>query len=203
MIRLLVGLLAALPFVALGPGVSAAATFSFSVGCSQVVVGPVTVLDTTATPFTGSIDLTLNVPVTVALLPTANLIRRDNPSAPAGTSTGTLSCSLTFGGVTVPFTRSLSLTVGASGTGDMTVGPALVTINFGPTVGVVTLSAPSFTTIGYDRTIPIIAIPLAINTTAILTLPSIPTLSTWATIVLVGVMLGAGLVFLRRRPRLV
>ena len=85
----------------------------------------------------------------------------------------------------------------------MTVGPALVTVNLGPTVGVVTLSAPSVTTIGYEPTIPIIASPLLNNTTAILTLPSIPTLSTWATIVLVGVMLGAGLVFLRRRPRLV
>ena len=198
MIRLLLGLLAASSLVALGPGVSSAATFSWSVACSETVVGPVTVL---AVNFDGTVDLTLGAPVTVALLPTANLLRRDDLNAPAGVSTGVLSCSLTFGGVTVPLTRSLSLTIDALGHGEMTVGAVSVFVNLGPSVGTVTLSAPTVTTVGFDRSIPIIVVPLLINTTVLLTIPSIPTLSTWAMIVLVVAMLGAGLVFLRRRPR--
>ena len=201
MIRLLLGLLASSSFVALSPSVSSAVTFNWTTGCDQVVLGPVTVLST-AGAFNGTVDLTLNVPATVALLPTANLIKRDNPAAPPGTHTGVLSCSLTFGGVTVPFTRSLTLVIGAAGTGDLTVGPASVSVNLGSTVGIVTLSAPSVTTIGYDPAIPIIVVPLLNNTTAVLTLPpGVPTLSTWAMMVLVMAMLGAGLVFLRRGPR--
>lgn len=200
MIRLLLGLLAVSSFVALSPNVSSAVTFNWSTGCSQTVLGPVTILDTLSTPLTGSVDLTVGVPITVALLPTANLIRRDNPAAPPGTHTGVLSCSLTFGGVTVPFTRSVTLVIGASGTGDVTVGPVTVFVNLG-SVGIVTLSAPSFTSIGYDPAIPIIVVPLVNNTTVLLSPPSIPTLSTWAMMVLVMAMLGAGLVFLRRGPR--
>lgn len=200
MIRLLLGLLAASSFVVLSPGVSSAVTFSWTTGCDEVVVGPVTVLST-AGGFNGTVDLTLNVPVTVALLPIANLIRRDNPAAPPGTHTGVLSCSLTFGGVTVSFTRSLTLVINAAGNGDLTVGAVSVFVNLGPTVGTVVLSAPSFTSIAYDPTIPIIAIPLPNNTTVLLSAPGIPTLSTWAMIVLVAAMLGAGLVFLRRGPR--
>jgi IPTL-CTERM motif len=198
MIRLLLGLLVAVSCVALAPNVSSAVTFTWTVDCAQVVVGPVTVLPVN---FNGTVDLTLNVPATIALLPTANLIRRDNPAAPPGTHTGVLSCTLTFGGVTVPFTRSLTLVIGAGGTGDMTVGPVSVFVNLGPTAGTVTLSAPSFTTIGYDPGIPIIVVPLVNNTTALLSPPGIPTLSTWAMMVLVMAMLGAGLVFLRRVQR--
>lgn len=199
MVRLLVGLLAAaVSVLGLGTAVSSAATFSWTVDCAEVVVGPVTVL---AVNFTGSVDLTPGVPVTVALLPTANLMRRDNPAAPPGTHIGVLSCTLTFGGVTVPFTRDLTLVIGPSGTGDMTVGPASVAVTLGPNVGVVSLTAPSVTTVGYDPTIPIIVVPLIANTTVVLGAPTIPTLSTWAMMALVALMLGSGLLFLRRGLR--
>jgi hypothetical protein len=195
MARLLLGLLAVSSVLTLGTTVSSAATFSWTVSCSEVVVGPVTVL---ATTFSGTVDLTEGVPVTVALLPTANLMRNDNPSAPAGTHTGVLSCSLTFGGVTVPFTRSLTLTIGSTGNGDMTVGPVSILVNLGPSVGVVSLSAPIFTSVGYASNIPIIVVPLAANTTVLLSPAAIPTLSAWAMMALVVVMLGSGLLFLRR-----
>ena len=198
MIRLLLGLLVALSCLALGPSASSAVTFSWTTGCDQTVVGPVTVLST-AGLFTGTVDLTVGVPVTIALLPTANVIQNNNPAAPAGTHTGTLSCSLTLGGVTVPFTRSLTLTIDATGNGNMTVGPVSVFVNLGATVGVVTLSAPAVTTIGYISNTPLIGIPLFANTTVLLSPPGIPTLSTWAMMVLVAAMLGVGLVFLRRR----
>ena len=202
MLRLLLGILIASPLLGLGATASSAATFSWTVDCptTDTVVGPVTVLQVT---FPGTVDLTPGVATTVALLPTANLIRNDNPSAPAGTHTGTLSCSLTFGGVTVPFTRSLTLTIGATGNGDMTAGPVSILVNLGPTVGVVSLSAPTFTSIGYASNIPIIVVPLAANTTVLLQAPAaIPTLSIWAMLALVAVMLGSGLVFLRRGVRL-
>ena len=182
--------------ISLGAGASSAQAFDWAVDCpNDTVVGPVTVL---AVNFTGSVSLTPNVPVTVALLPTANIIRRDNPASPPGTFTGTLQCTLTFGGVTVPFTRPLTLVVGASGSGDMTVGAVTISVNLGP-LGVVTLSAPQFTTLGYDPTIPIIVVPLVANTTVLLTPPPIPTLSTWGMLLMVALVLGAGLLFLRRR----
>ena len=185
-----------LALLALSPTDARAATFSWTVNCpTDTVVGPVTVL---AVNFTGSVTVTPNVPVTVALLPTANLIRRDNPASPPGTFTGTLQCTLTFGGVTVPFTRSLTLVVGASGSGDMTVGAVTVSVNLGP-LGVVTLSAPAFTSIGYDPTIPIIVVPLIANTTVLLTPPPIPTLSTWGMLLMVAALVALGLLFLRRR----
>jgi hypothetical protein len=184
-----------LALLALSPAAARADTFSSTVSCpTDTVVGPVTVL---AINLTGSVTVTPNVPVTVALLPTANLQRRDNPASPPGTFTGTLQCTLTLGGVTVPFTRSLTLVVGASGTGDMTVGAVTVTVNLG-SLGVVTLSAPQFTTLGYDPTIPIIVVPLVANTTVLLTPPPIPTLSTWGMLLMVALMVGAGLLFLRR-----
>lgn len=188
--------IAALTLVVLGAGAATAQTFSWTVDCpTDTVVGPVTVL---AVDFAGSVTVTPNVPVTVALLPTANLLRRDDPASPPGTFTGTLQCTLTFGGVTVPFTRSLTLVVGASGSGDMTVGAVTISVNLGP-LGVVTLSAPAVTTIGYDPTIPIIVVPLIANTTVLLTPPPIPTLSTWGMLLMVALVLGAGLLFLRRR----
>jgi IPTL-CTERM motif len=195
MVRWLLGLLAMSSFLTLDPAVSSAATFSWTVSCSETVVGPVTVL---ALNLSGSVNVTEGVPVTVALLPTANIMRNDNPSAPAGTHTGTLSCSLTFGGVTVPFTRSLTLTIDSTGNGDMTVGPVSIIVNLGPSLGVLSLSAPVFTTVGYVSNVPIIVVPLAANTTVLLAPPAIPTLSTWAMMALVAVMLGTGVLFLRR-----
>jgi hypothetical protein len=188
--------IAAVALIGLGAGAASAAAFNWTVDCpNDTVVGPVTVL---ALNLTGSVTVTPNVPVTVALLPTANIIRRDNPASPPGTFTGTLQCTLTFGGVTVPFTRPLTLVVGASGSGDMTVGAVTTAENLGP-LGVVTLSAPQFTTLGYDPTIPIIVVPLVANTTVLLTPPPIPTLSTWGMLLMVALVLGAGLLFLRRR----
>lgn len=196
MVRLLVGLLAVASLVALAPAPSSAATFAWTVDCAEVVVGPVTVL---AVNFAGSVDVVAGVPVTVGLLPTANLIRRDNPAALPGTYVGVLSCNLTFGGVTVPFTRTLTLVIGPSGNGDMTVGAVSISLSLGPGLETVTLSAPAFTSVGYDSTIPIIVVPLANNTTVVLGAPAIPTLSTWAMMALVAAMLAIGLVFVRRR----
>ena len=191
-----IGAIIALAVIGAGAAPADAATFSWTVDCpNNTVVGPVTVLPVN---FTGSVNLTPNVSLVTALLPGANIIRRDNPAAPPGVSTGTLQCTLTFGGVTVPFTRSLSLEVFASGSGDMTVGAVTVAVNLGP-LGVVTLSAPQFTTAGYAPTIPIIAVPLLLNTTALLTPPPIPTLSAWGLLLMVAVMLGARLLFVRRR----
>ena len=92
----------------------------------------------------------------------------------------------------------MTLTIDATGNGNMAVGAVSVVVNLGA-LGVVTLSAPAVTTIGYISNTPLIAIPLFTNTTVLLAAPGIPTLSTWAMVVLVAVMLGAGLVFLRRR----
>ena len=186
----------ALALVVVGATPAAAATFDWEVSCpNDTAVGPVTVL---AIDFTGSVTVSPGAPVTVALLPTANLMRRDNPAAPPGVHTATLQCTLTFGGITIPFERSLTLEIVPGGTGTMTVGAVSVLVNLGAQ-GVVTLSAPVVSTLGYDATIPIIVVPLLINTTVLLSPPSIPTLSTWGMLLMVAVMLGAGLLFARRR----
>ena len=148
-------------------------------------------------------DVTQNVPVTVALLPQAILIRQDNNAAAQGTSTGTASCTLTFGGVTVPFTQSFSLAVppaGPTGSGNITIGAVSVIVNLGQQ-GQVTVSSPGFQHFGFDRTFPngfLLGTPVPAITTVLLTPASIPTLSTVGFMVMLAVLLGSGLVFLRR-----
>ena len=64
--------------IALSPTAASAVTFSWTVSCpTDTVVGPITVL-ALIPPISGTVDVTQNVPVTVALLPQAILIRQDN-----------------------------------------------------------------------------------------------------------------------------
>ena len=191
-----------LALLALSPTIASAVTFNWSVDCpTDVVLGPITVK---AITFAGTVDAQLNVPVTLALLPSANLIIQNNNAAPQGTFTGTVSCTLTFGGVTVPFTQSLTLEVppaGPTGFGNITISATSVIVNLG-LQGVVTVSAPLVVHLGFDRTFPngfILAVPFLINTTVLLTLPTVPTLSTWAWMLMLAVLLGSALFFLRRR----
>ena len=190
-----------LALLALSPTVASAVTFNWSVNCpTDVVLGPITVK---ALTFAGTVDAPLNVPVTLALLPSANLIIQNNNAAAQGTFTGTVSCTLTFGGVTVPFTQSLSLEVppaGPTGSGNITIGATSVVVNLGQQ-GVVTVSAPVVQHLGFDRTFPngfILAVPFPGNTTVLLTPPPIPTLSTWAWMVMLALLLGSALFVLRR-----
>ena len=186
-----------LALLALSPTAARAATFSYSVSCptADTVVGPIKVL---ATTIPGTVNLTPNVPVTVGLLPHANIIVITTATPVPGTSTGTLSCTLTLGGVTVSFTRSFTFVVPATGPGTMTVGAVSVVVNLGPQ-GVVSLSAPDFQfTVDFTLVNVPIVIPLFSNTTVLLTPPGIPTLSTWAWMIMLAVLLGSALVFLRR-----
>ena len=190
-----------LALIALSSTMAGAATFNWAVLCpTDTVVGPVTVSKLTPA-FSGTVDLTVNVPVTLALFPTAIvIIMNDNAAAP-GIYTGTLSCTLTFGGVIVPFTRSYSLEVTAGPLGTLTVGAATALVNLGPQ-GLVTLSAPVSSIAGaFNRTFPNgfpLGIPIPSDTTALLTLPTVPTLSTWAWMLMLAVLLGSALIFLRR-----
>ena len=191
-----------LALLALSPAAARAATFSWTVDCpTDTVVGPITVK---AITFSGTVNAQPNVPVTLALLPSANLIIQNNNAAAQGTFTGTVSCTLTFGGVAVPFTQSLSLDVppaGPTGSGNLTFGAISVVVNLGPQ-GVVAVSAPGGQHLGFDRTFPngfILAVPFLANTTVLLTPPPIPTLSTWAWMVMLALLLGSALVYLRRR----
>ena len=195
---LMVGISTAL--LALAPATAAEAqTFSWTVNCPVIVVGPVTVL---ANNYSGTVALTANTPVTIALLPTNQITQVNNPAAAAGTFTGSGTCTLTFGGVTVPFTLSFSLN---TGNGQMTTAAISVVVNLG-SLGTVSISAPATVTIGFDKNlIPngIIAVPLNANTTVLLTPSPIPTLSTWAWMILLALLLGSALVFLQRRARAV
>jgi uncharacterized protein (TIGR03437 family) len=103
----------------------------------------------------------------VALLPTNQLTIVDNKQASPGTYTATLTCVLVLNGVSVNFSRSLSLTVTSpTANGTMTVGATAFSVNLGQQ-GIVDLSAPSVSTLGYGNT-GVILVPYAINTTAFL-----------------------------------
>ena len=187
--------------IALGATAAGAVTFSWTINCpTDTVVGPVTVI---AITYSGTVDATQNVPVTVFLLPQANVIVMNNNAAAQGTYTGTVSCTLTFGGVTVPFTQSLSLEVpaaGPTGSGNITTSAVSVIVNLG-SQGQVTVSAPVNQHLGFDRTFPngfVLGIPVNTITTVLLTAASVPTLSTVGFMVMLAVLLGSALVFIRR-----
>ena len=81
----------------------------------------------------------------------------------------------------------------------MTVGAVSMVVNLGPQ-GVVSLSAPDFQfTVDFTLVNVPIVFPLFANTTVLLAAPGIPTLSTWAWMVMLALLLGSALVFLRRR----
>jgi hypothetical protein len=90
--------------------VSAQTNFNYSVNCAQATVGPIT-LDSGGLSSSGSVNLTPNVVSggTILGLPT-NITTNSNTVA-SGIFNGTLACSVTFGGVTVNYTRALVLTV--------------------------------------------------------------------------------------------
>jgi hypothetical protein len=190
-----------LALIALSSTAASAATFNWAVNCpTDAVVGPITLKGSNVV-LSGTVDVTSNVPVTAQpILSTAIVIITTNNAAAPGVYTGTLSCTVTFGGVTVPFTRSLSLEVTAGPTGILTYGAVTVLVNLGPE-GLVTLSAPLRQVIAFNRTLPNglpIGFPSVTDTTVLLTLPTVPTLSTWAWMLMLAVLLGSALFFLRR-----
>ena len=157
-----------LAFLALTSAAARAATFNYSISCPQTIIGPVTVL---AFSPSGSVTLAPYTASTVGLLPTNNITRVDNNAAAVGIYGGTLSCSLTFGGVTVNFARSLSLNVtNSASTGLMTTGATSFTVDLGAQ-GKVDFSVPSTVTVGYDGQLVnggIIIVPIIVNTTLLL-----------------------------------
>ena len=190
-------------FIVLNASTTSAAPFSLTVDCPTTVVGPVTVLNQTIGQ---AVNLTLNVPSTVGILPINALTRIDDNAAAPGIYTGTLSCTFTANSVTVPFTRSFSLEVppaGPTGTGLMTTGAVSFSVNLGPENGVLRVSAPVDQHPGFDRALPnggTLLVPFAQDTMLLLTQdPSqIPTLSAWGVMTMLAVLLGLGLLFLRR-----
>lgn len=204
--RCLRGVLA-LTFLQLGTALASAQTVNWTVTCTpDAVVGPVTVLATQSTPYSGTVTLTPGTPSTVALLPTNNVTRQDDSAAAAGTYTGVLACTLTLGGVTVPFTRSLSLDVppaGPSGTGTMTTGATSFTVDLGAP-GLVNVSVPAGSTLGFNRALVnggVIIVPLVIDTTLLLAAP-VP-LPLWSLVLSFAAMILVGSLIARRRWRTV
>jgi hypothetical protein len=130
-----------------------AATFSYSVNCPAVSIGPDTIFAVNGGIFSGAITLTPNVLDTADfIIPTnqVNTLVRNNSTA---TFTGTLSCTLIFGGVTQNFTRAITLQINVPGSGALqeshffTFSAVAFTLNLGAQ-GMVDVSAPSITTTG-------------------------------------------------------
>ena len=201
--RLILRNLSAFALFTLSAGVTSAATFSWTVNCpANAVVGPVTVL---ALTYSGSVTLTQGVSSTVDLiLPLNDLTQEDNNAALQGTYSGLLVCTLTLGGVTVPFTRSFSLNVpppGPTGSGTMTTAAVSLVVDLGAQ-GTVNVSAPVALSKGFDRALingGIIIVPQQL-TTLLLTqaaISAVPTLSGWGLTALLGSLLGSGLLLLR------
>ena len=140
--------------------VASAAVVDFTAECTQVVLGPITLLDTTGIGLGGTLDLTPNVAAAGEVVINQPFIFQQNSNAVmSGTFMGTLSCTLTMDGVMVAYTRPLTLAISTSspcGTpgvaaGCLTIGapsPAL-TVSLGAR-GTVHVTAPSRMTLGYD-----------------------------------------------------
>src|SRR5262249_44857288 len=125
--------------------------------------------------------LTPNVAATGLVVVSIGSIRQVNDhSVTSGTFTGTLSCTLTIGGVAVPYSRSLSLTIGLPPTpcsspgragGCLTSGAATVDVPLDPTLGSVHVSGPERVDLGYDASLVnggIIVVPGELGDTALL-----------------------------------
>ncbi|HYL77763.1 MAG TPA: hypothetical protein VEU96_26345 [Bryobacteraceae bacterium] len=100
-----------LPTFVLCAGVSSAATFSYSISCSALTIGPDQIQ---AYSQSGSVNLVpnvANVSNTVDFFNGSTNVFRNNASA---TFNGTLPCSFTLGGVTVSANRGFSLVVAFS-----------------------------------------------------------------------------------------
>jgi hypothetical protein len=195
--------------------VSAQTTFNYSVTCTGVTIGPIAVDSFSPGSTSGSVTLTPNVLFNSSALAilsfSANVVNVSN-TVTSGSFSGLLPCMLTFGGVTVNFTRPLSLTVTPSGTncgaegfagGCLTFGAATATVNLGAQ-GTVVISA-SFTLVagGYDASkgigIPRPVTPVPFDT-ALLTPVAPPATPLPPTFVLVLTGLaGAGLYQVRRK----
>src|SRR5215471_5133436 len=172
--------LCASALLVLTSALAGAQTFTYSVTCSQVTIGPVTVLAYNSGPQT--VSLTPNSTLVTALLPVNNSTRIDNSAAPVATFNATLPCSITFSGIPQAFSRSLTLNTGS---GQMTIGAASFAINLG-LQGNVNFSVPSDVTIGFDSSQPngtVLAIPLIADTSILLTSLAAPTgvpMSPWS-----------------------
>src|SRR5215467_11546483 len=157
-----------------------AQTFTYSVACSQVTIGPVTVLAYNSGPQT--VALTPGSTLITALLPVNNSTRIDNNAAPPASFGGTLACNMTFSGIPVAFSRSLALTTSP---GQMTIGATSFNVNLG-LQGTVNFSVPSDVTIGFDSSQPngtVLTIPLIADTSILLTGLAAPTgvpMSPWS-----------------------
>jgi hypothetical protein len=145
--------------VLLFSAISSAATFNYSLTCAQATVGPITI-SADSVPLTGSVTLTPGVLATGLNIISEGQVQITNSYPTSGNFSGTRSCALTFGGVTVNFTRSYSLAVATSVAGEnctptgfagscLTWAPVSVTVNLGAQ-GTVVISAPALTTDGFD-----------------------------------------------------
>jgi hypothetical protein len=194
--------------------ISSAATFNYTITCNSPTVGPISV-DSFTGPFTdsGSVTLTPNVTATgLALLNDAWNTVTVNNTVTSGTFTGTLSCAITLGGVTVNYSRPLSLAVTPAGGGGcatasfaggcLTIGAVSVTVNLGAQ-GTVVITAPATVNIGYQANLVvgggIVAGASATDTALLTPAPPGTPLPTSFVLLLTG-LLGAGLYRLRRKP---
>jgi hypothetical protein len=147
------------------------------------------------------VSLTPGSTLVTALLPVNNSTRIDNNAAPSATFNGTLSCSITFAGVTQAFTRSLNL---PTNPGQLTTGPAAFNVNLG-LQGNVSFSVPSDVTIGFDSSQPngtVLNIPLIADTSVLLTGAAVaPTgvpMSAWSLATVFVGLVGLGLYAMRQ-----
>lgn len=159
---------------------AAAETFDYAVACNEVALGPITIFGTDAFPLTGTLDLTPNVASTdLNVLTTGSIQSMNDVTVTSGTFTGIRSCTLTLGGVSVGYTRSLSLTVAVGGPcaqpgkagGCLVTGAVSVEVALPTAVGRVTVSAPISTVLGYDSQLVqggIVIVPGALVDTAAL-----------------------------------
>ena len=194
--------------------VSAQTNFLYSVTCTAVTVGPIAIDSSIRSAAGGGLTLTPNVTFngigTILSIP-LTIVNVSN-TVTSGSFSGLRPCTLTFGGVTVNFTRLLSLNVTPSGVncgaegfagGCLTWGPTTVSVDLGAQ-GTVLLSAGSFVNAGgYDASRGI-GVPLTVPgspfDTALLTPappPGTPLPPTFV-LVLTG-LAGVGLYELRRK----
>jgi hypothetical protein len=147
--------------VLLGSAVSAQ-TFNYSVTCSQTTLGPVNVAYLGGSG-SGNVTLTPNVPSTgLSILSIGENDQSNSFTVTSGNFSGSLPCVLTFGGVSVNYTRPISLAISPNpGPGStnctppgfagscLTLGAVSVTVNLGAQ-GTVVITAPVEVVDGYD-----------------------------------------------------
>jgi hypothetical protein len=196
--------------------VSNAATFNYTVSCNQTTLGPSTI-DLGGLSNSGSVTLTPGVTSNNLSILNFGLANRvDNNTVTSGTFTGTQSCSLTFGGVTVNFSRSLNMTINPAGSGGcaltsfaggcVTVGAVAVTVNLGVQGTVVITAGAATNLLAFDASLingGIIIVPGLSIDSALLTLPGpAPTPVPPSVFLTLTGLAAAGLYQARRKLRL-